>query len=78
MNTIYVAPVLLNISIICTDRKEQNFIDLKHYSITYKDYLGFGRHTLDMRCFREHEITRMKIQHHTSILIQHTVFTMVI
>lgn len=33
MNTIYVAPVLLNISIICADRKEQTFIDLKHYNI---------------------------------------------
>lgn len=37
MDTIYVAPVLLNISIICTDRKEQIFIDLKNYSITYKN-----------------------------------------
>lgn len=74
MNTIYVAPVLLNISIICADRKEQTFIDLKHYSITYKNYLGFDRHTLDIRFFREHGIATMSTQHHTSILIQHTVF----
>lgn len=74
MDTIYVAPVLLNISIICTDRKAQTIIDLNHYSITYKNYLGFDRHTLDIRFFRDHGIARMNIQHHTSILIQHMVF----
>lgn len=67
--------LLLNISIICTDTKEQTFIDLKHYSITYKNYLGFDRHTLDIEFFKEHGKTRMNIQHHTSILIQHIVFT---
>lgn len=77
MNTIYVAPLLLNISIICTDRREQTFMDLKHYSITYKNYLGFAKHTLDMGVFGEHGISRMNIQHHTSTLIQQTVFTMV-